>query len=302
MKSLSGSQKKPSNMPKPHFKAALKDGTLDLAVYGDIGANWWDDNGVTASTVKKEMDAVSFDRIVVRINSPGGDAFEGVAICNLLRSAGKPVDVFIDGIAASAASIIAMAGDTRTMGKGAMMMIHNAWGFCQGNAADMTKMASTLQGASDAIAETYTDSTGKTLAEIKKMMDDETWMGADECMANGFATAVTANNAKAMAMVGRFKAIAVFRHVPESLKANQGVACECECQECLDGNCDECSHIDCDCPGCENCGMMAANSAAAKIKADAAKEPPPVPEPAPTPVDHTAARNRELRLMRMRLI
>ena len=103
-----------SGKQKPFFKAALQgDGTLELSVYEDIGVNWWDGAGITAKTVKQAIDdAGAFDQILVRINSPGGDASEGIAIYNPLRSMRTPVAVCVDGIAASSASIDAMAGDT----------------------------------------------------------------------------------------------------------------------------------------------------------------------------------------------
>src|SRR6185437_6908370 len=101
------------------FEAAKKDSTLELMVYDSIGASWFTD-GVTASRVAEKIkSAGDFSAITVRINSPGGNVFEGVAIANLLRAQGKPVAVVVDGVAASAASVIAMAGDTISMGQGA---------------------------------------------------------------------------------------------------------------------------------------------------------------------------------------
>ena len=120
--------------------------------------------------MKQQIDeAGPFTRLAVRINSPGGDAFEGVAIHNLLRAQGKPVDVYVDGIAASAASIIAMAGDTRSMGSNTMMMIHNAWSSCTGYADDMRKMADTLDRVSTAVAQTYIDRAGLSKDDVKDL-------------------------------------------------------------------------------------------------------------------------------------
>ena len=95
---------------RPYFRAALQtDGTLEILVYDDIGENFWDGGGVTAKSVKQQLDqAPNYSKILLRINSPGGDAFEGVAIYNVLRAQKKPVEVAIDGIAASAASIAAI--------------------------------------------------------------------------------------------------------------------------------------------------------------------------------------------------
>lgn len=294
-------------MLKPHFRAAVKDGgALELSIYDDIGENPWTGGGVSAKAVKQQLDksAGNFGRISVRINSPGGDAFEGVAIGNLLQSAGVPVDVFVDGIAASAASIIAMAGTTRTMAKNAMMMIHNAWGFCAGNAADMAKTADTLNKVSESIANTYTETTGKSLAEIKTMMDDETWMGADDCVKHGFATAITpSGDNKALAMASGFKTLSKFRHTPESLKADS-TPCDCECQECRDGDCGACTHVGCQCPGCEECGAQAEAKAAKKKKKSDPADEAETTKAADSLAAKTAAdqRARELQLMRMRTI
>lgn len=242
---------------KPCFRAAVQDdGTLDLLVYEDIGPDWWGDGGVTAKTVKQQIDnAGAFDRISVRINSPGGDAFEGVAIMNLLKAQKKPVDVYIDGIAASAASIIAMAGSTITMGKSAMMMVHNAWTFCMGDGDAMRKCADTLDKISESIGSAYVARTGKTADEIKSIMDAETWMGAEECVQEGFATSVAEDeDDSAMALARSFRQLAKLKNVPESLKVSaENGACTCQCQPCIDGNC-----TSCDCDGCDavNCGAF----------------------------------------------
>lgn len=210
------------NNLKPFFRAAKQaDGTLELLVYEEIGVDWWTGGGVTAKSVKEQIDkAGSFSKIAVRINSPGGDAFEGVAIYNLLRSTGKSIEVFVDGIAASSASIIAMAGDTISMGHNAMMMIHNAWSMCVGEAADLRKMADVLDKVSGSIAQTYVDRTGRSADEVKALMDAETWMSAEDCVRDGFATAIAEvpDGNKALALAREFKSLAKMRHVPESLK------------------------------------------------------------------------------------
>jgi ATP-dependent Clp protease protease subunit len=208
---------------KPYFAAAVKaDGVLELTVYEEIGSDWFGE-GITAKSVKQELDrAGSFNRISIRINSPGGDAFEGIAIHSLLRAQKKPIDVYVDGIAASAASIIAMAGDTCTMGHGAMQMIHNAWSLCIGDGSDMRKMGDTLDRVSESIAQVFADRTGKSLQDVKALMDAETWMGADECVKEGFATGIASDadgDEAAMAMASRFRSLAKLKNVPEKLKA-----------------------------------------------------------------------------------
>ncbi len=211
---------------KPTFRAALQsDGTLELLVYEDIGENYWTGGGVTAKTVKQQLDAAGpFQRISLRVNSPGGDAFEGVAIYNLLRAQKKPIAVAVDGIAASAASIIAMAGDTILMGSNAMMMIHNAWSNCTGYADDMRKMADTLDKVSAAVAQTYIDRAGMTAEEAKKLMDAESWLGAQECVDLGLATGIADDNdgdEDAMALAASFQALKKLNKLPEALKARK---------------------------------------------------------------------------------
>lgn len=187
--------------PLPEFRALLKsDGTLELTLYGEIvdafSASLYEADGVTgfisAAAVKNELDAASqCSKIRVRINSPGGDAFEGVAIYNLLRAVGKPLETCVDGIAASSASIVAMAGEKRCVSSNAMLMIHNAWGVCMGSAAEMRKMSNVLDKISASIAQTYVDRTKLDFHRVKAMMDAETWLSADDCIANGFATEIT---------------------------------------------------------------------------------------------------------------
>jgi ATP-dependent Clp protease protease subunit len=262
---------------KPQFRAALQaDGTLELLVYEDIGVDWWTGGGVTAKTVKDQIDqAGPFNTITVRINSPGGDAFEGVAIFNILRSSGKPVNVFVDGIAASAASIIAMAGDTRVMGAGSMLMIHNAWSSCVGYAEDMRKMADTLDKVSASVAETYISRAGVTKAKAKELMDSESWLSASESLELGLATAIAEpdeeETAAAMALARGFQALKRMKKVPESLKvaapkAEDGDAmCSCYCAPCSDGRCLECECRGCDATDCaaENCQCAGSTQSAA---------------------------------------
>jgi ATP-dependent Clp protease protease subunit len=127
----------------------------------------------------------------MRINSMGGDAFEAIAIHNMLRAQGKPIEACIDGLAASAASVIAMAGDTISMGSNAMMMIHNAQTGCQGYASDMRKTADILDKISNAVCQTYADRTGNSMEMCQKLMDAETWMTAHDCIKDNFATTLT---------------------------------------------------------------------------------------------------------------
>ncbi len=267
--------RKPALKLKPSFRASLQsDGTLELLVYEEIGENWWTGGGVTAKTVKQQIEQASnYTGISVRINSPGGDAFEGVAIYNVLRATKVPIQVFVDGIAASAASVIAMAGDSITMGYGAMLMIHNAFCSCVGFADDMRKMADTLDRVSVTIGEVYVARTGQSAAEVKALMDAETWLGGEQALELGFCTAVgeaDADSEASMALARTFKSLAHMRHVPAALKPKADTAdgddpCTCPCGPCQDADC-----ANCDCNGCESteCGCDGCNCGSEGVEDD----------------------------------
>jgi ATP-dependent protease ClpP protease subunit len=263
---------KTRNARRPQFNASVaSDGALELMIYGDIvdqgtiaNLESWgiatEGLFVSALNVKKALDSdTTCSKVRVRINSPGGDAFEGMAIHSLLRACGKTIEVCVDGIAASSASIVAMAGDTRIMGRAAMMMIHNAWAACVGNKADMSKMADTLDTIDDSIAGAYVDRTGLSLAKVKALMDAESWFSAADCVGNGLATAVVAAPAEdevaAMALARGFRMQARFRHSPDAFLAAE--TCECDCENCKDGDCEDCTNADCEDPNCVDCPMQA---------------------------------------------
>ncbi|HUA85506.1 MAG TPA: head maturation protease, ClpP-related [Bryobacteraceae bacterium] len=249
------------SLERPHFRAALQaDGALELQAYDVIGRDFWsEDGGITAKTVKQQIDSAgAFSKIRLRINSPGGDAFEGAAIYNLLRAQGKPIECYVDGIAASAASLIAMCGDTITMGAGAMLMIHNAWSMCVGDTAAMAKESEILAQIGKSMAEIYQARSGIEVSKIVAMMAAETWLGAQEAVDQGFATAIAERSPeeaeRGLAFVRSFSAIRRFRNAPMNLRrAEPETECECDCAACEDGNCAECSNPDCDDPNCVDC-------------------------------------------------
>lgn len=267
---------------KPGLRAAVRrDGVLEMLVYDEIGFDYWTGSGITAKSVRQQIDGAGiFASILLRINSPGGDAFEGVAIGNILKATGKPVDVMIDGIAASAASIIAMCGSTITMASNAMMMIHDAWSICMGASVDMAKMADTLAKIDVAIAQTYVDRTGKSMDDVKAMMDEETWMSAPEAKEAGFCTAIAEEGDgedAPMAMARRFKSLARFKKTPPKLKAEKQEdpdECDCDCSNCVAGDCENCTNEDCRDENCEDCPMKSGANAAATIPS-----PTPAAEP-----------------------
>lgn len=157
----------------------------DLLIYEDIGEDWFGD-GVSAKKVKDQLDNMSGD-LTVRINSYGGDVFEGHAIYNLIKHYSGNVKVVIDGIAASAASVIAMAGNEIVMPVNAMMMIHNPYTIALGDSAEMKKTAEVLDQIKGTIVNTYKTQVDLSEDEISDMMNAETWLDADKAESMGFA-------------------------------------------------------------------------------------------------------------------
>jgi ATP-dependent protease ClpP protease subunit len=156
-----------------------------ISIYGDIGA--W---GITAASFMEELKAVDAPEIRLSLNSPGGDAYDGLAINNALRSHRAKVIVQVDSIAASIASVIAMAGDRVIMSPHSQMMIHDAATVAQGNPEELREMADFLDRQSDNIAAVYAERAGGTKAQWRKRMQAETWYFADEAVAAGLADEV----------------------------------------------------------------------------------------------------------------
>jgi ATP-dependent protease ClpP protease subunit len=164
----------------------------EVMLYDEVGG-WY---GATADEFIADLRGVTAPNLRVRINSPGGSVFEGVAIANALRSHPAQVTVQVDGIAASIASVIAMAGDRIEMAPNTMLMIHDASGVCMGNAADMQEMAELLDLISDNIADAYAARAGGTRAEWRDRMRAETWYLPEDAVEAGLADeAVTAPKA-----------------------------------------------------------------------------------------------------------
>jgi ATP-dependent protease ClpP protease subunit len=145
------------------------------------------ESAIDDRTVYEQLKKISGDEVSVLINSPGGDAFTGVSIYNLLKASGKTVNVTVTGVAASAASVIAMAGERVTMGTGATMMIHRAWACSCGNAIELRERADVLETIDENITDVYQERTGLERAKITAMLHPDTYMSADEAISMGFA-------------------------------------------------------------------------------------------------------------------
>lgn len=171
------------------IRVASSDNTI--SVLDVIGEDYWGE-GVTAKRISGALRAIGNNDVVVNINSPGGDMFEGLAIYNLLRAHSGKVTVNILGIAASAASIIAMAGDEIHMGRGAFLMIHNCWSIGVGNRHDFAKLAADLEPFDKSMADIYVARSGQSESAVSKMMDDETYIASSDAIAKGFADGLLA--------------------------------------------------------------------------------------------------------------
>jgi len=154
----------------------------EILLYDEVGG--W---GTYADDFVAELKAITAPKIRLRVNSPGGSVFEGLAVANALRSHPSEVTVQVDGIAASIASVIAMAADRVVVQPQAMLMLHDAAGVCLGNAQDMIEMASLLDKISDNIAGAYAEKAGGTAEDWRQVMVKETWYTAEEAVEAGLA-------------------------------------------------------------------------------------------------------------------
>jgi ATP-dependent protease ClpP protease subunit len=172
----------PTGHTRPEAKVnVLADGGAEVLLYDEIG--YW---GVTAADMAAALSPIS-GPLHLRVNSPGGDVFDGIAIYNMLADYPGEVTVTVDGLAASAASFIAMAGDRITMNRGSKLMIHDASGLCIGNAAEMTAMAALLDMVSGTIADVYAARAGGDAEAWRSLMRDETWYTAQAAVDAGLA-------------------------------------------------------------------------------------------------------------------
>lgn len=172
-----------------YFQMKATNNVAQIDIFGDIVSEKWFDEETSATSFRdalKELGDVS--TINLSINSGGGSVFDGIAIYNMLKSHKATVNVYVEGLAASIASVIAMAGDTITMRSGSMMMVHMPWTLSQGNAEEMRRTADTLEKIGDSIVDIYSERTGISPDDIRNIMNDETWLSAEEAVEQGWAT------------------------------------------------------------------------------------------------------------------
>jgi ATP-dependent Clp protease, protease subunit len=201
-------------------RSSGKKGELDI--FGPIGDSWFEDS-VTLKAFKAELDKVKdAEEIVININSPGGDVFTGVSIYNLLKQHKAKKVVKIQALAASIASIIALAGDEIEMGEGSLYMIHLPFTFTMGNREELDKTIDRLLDIEEQMINIYTKKTKKPRHEIKQMLEKETWLDGEEAIAEGFADRTLGDTMPIAASI--LDKATWFNKKPDSIKTSEQVA------------------------------------------------------------------------------
>lgn len=178
---------------KPLSIVAAKgdDTKAEITIYADIGDDMWS-NAVSATSFSKEMDKLpaSIKEITLRLNSPGGSVFDGMTIYNRLKQSKAKIIVRVDGLAASIASIIALAGDEIIMGEGAFLMIHKPWTGMYGNSDEFEHTANTLLQLEEQMLGIYSRKTKIDREELRTMLRKETWISAEDAVKAGWANKI----------------------------------------------------------------------------------------------------------------
>ncbi len=169
-----------------NIKAEASSKSADVYIFDEIGTF-----GLTAQSFIEEIKSYKDTPMSLHINCVGGDVFEGMAIYNVLKKRTAKTTVYIEGIAASMGSVIALAGDEVIMAENSLFMIHNAWGGAMGEATEIRKTAALLDKISGEIADIYTKKTNLPYNRVKEMMDEETWLSADEAFNLGFIDSIS---------------------------------------------------------------------------------------------------------------
>ena len=173
------------------YYALETNGTIaDLYIFGNITAWPRKEKDKDAYSIVKELSELKADTVNVHINSYGGDVSEGLAIHNCLKNSSAKIVTYCDGFACSAASVVFMAGDERIMNEASLVLIHNAWTYASGNAKELRKQAADLEKITQASVNAYMSRVNISEEELRKLMDEETWLTPEECAEYGFATQI----------------------------------------------------------------------------------------------------------------
>ncbi len=204
------------------FFNKISDAEAEIQIYDQIGMDFWTGEGITAKQFASDLKKLGpVQAINLKINSPGGDVFDGLTIYNELKDHPAKVNVRVMGIAASIASVIAMVGDSIEIQESAQFMIHKAWSISIGNSDDMAKMAETLNSIDESLVTTYAARTKAKASDIRDWMGNETWMTAKLAVERGFADWMIPAKEK---VENKFKMLATFKNAPRPEKAHENVA------------------------------------------------------------------------------
>jgi len=194
----------------------------EIWIYEFIGKDYWTGEGLTAKDFQEDLSKIKSSQIDLHINSPGGDVFDGNTIYNLLKQHPANVTTYIDGLAASIASVIALAGDKVLMAENALFMVHQPWAFTVGNEEDHEKQIEILRQVGGSLAKTYMSKTNKTEDEIKEMMKSETWLSSDQAIEAGFADEISGQiDIAACAKFVPKMVKSGFKNIPETIRPKQ---------------------------------------------------------------------------------
>lgn len=175
---------------KKYYGLQVEGKSADVYIYGDITSFPWLESDVSSYGLAKEIDDLDVDEIHVYINSYGGEVAEGLAIYNALKRHRARVTTYADGFVCSAALLPYVAGDVRVMSPASLLMAHNAWTRATGNADDLRKEADDLEKITQATITAYMTVAKVDEAEVKRIMDEETWITPEQAVTLGFATAI----------------------------------------------------------------------------------------------------------------
>lgn len=202
------------------IKASADGKSADVFIYGEITKWAWEEYGEISSTIFKEKldEAGDVDTIHLYVNSPGGSVFEAIAMANMLKRHQARVIAHVDALAASAASFFIMVADEIRMPSNSMLMIHNAWNNVAGNANELRKAADDLDRINQSAIQMYLDKAGDKLddAKLKELLDNETWLSAEEAFSYGLCDVVEESNSMVASISDKYKQ--KYRNVPQQLQ------------------------------------------------------------------------------------
>lgn len=212
-----------SNVKNPFQITNASSTKAEIVIYGAIGDDMWDASAISADKFSKELAKLpkTVNEISVRINSPGGSVFDGLAIYERLKQHPANVKVYVDGIAASIASIIAMAGDEIIMGESTFLMIHKPLTLTWGNADEHERNINILDGIERQMLGIYSKKSGMSKDQIANMLTQETWMTSEEAINMGFATSVASDGENLRVAASMIKAPWLAKTNPPQIDGNK---------------------------------------------------------------------------------